>query len=681
MTKGDLEFFNLSRDDVEWSQLLPVEELADQFGASIDPDRALVSSEISHKVIGPIVEKAGWEDKGFQFRVGREAGGSDVDAERYPTLIPVGNVSLDADFVVVENNWRLRDPESRHYPIIGEIKEPQARHPKELLKKAVDDASKYARFTVAPYGLITNGRYVGIVLPLRDPNEALLKSQDVDLYEALLRPANLLDEAWRNDFMLRANITDPDARAAEAKDESQKQTLIATRPISEIAETLTSIYKKVKSDIHGIYDVLEDTEEVSDSYQSWLELRASMPSTMREQDTFLQETVYDLTIKLLTLKVTRDYDLLQREDPDQYVYDGLPNSLREYVAEIQGTQSILPAIGMDVLSWWIPTQNQFDDMADDQQEEVEERIAAISTYLSNAQNRLDQFDTTELDRDQIGYIYEKHLPAERRRVMGEYYTPVKIVDNVLAETGYGNLNQDLREKTILDSSCGSGTFLVRASRNLRAWLEIREGLEVETQEDAERVLKLIEENIRGLDINPFAVTLAEINLFLTNIDIIQLADRDKIEFNIYATDSLERGEHESGPLNRYIDRGNHRALKQRSILEGAEKLKDDRHDFVVGNPPYTSRYAAADYGDVLDQYDTDNTATAFWKRIKRDFTTDNGAIGLVMPMDFVTGYAAGEEARNWLKKRDMEVIIIDPTYYEQFHKDSRIAKVSAICQK
>lgn len=693
MADGELSFFDLDGgDEPEWDDLLSVEAVADEVGAEVQPERAISASEISHRVIRPILTAIGWDDtNGYQYRVGREAGGQELDVGKYPTLIPVNGVSLHADFVVVEDDWRARDPPSRDYPLVGEIKEAEATSATELLKDAVADASRYVRLTRAPIGVISNGQSLGIVLQLRDPRQSLLKGLDAGEFVDILSPGNVLEEDWRMDLMMRANVPDPEARRKEVEEAAAAQTLIAYRPISQISDTLNAIHGNIQNDIEALYERIGDTDYVEDSFQSWLQLRSNMPATMREEDTFLQESVYDLTIKLLTIKVARDYDLVRREDPDEYVYDGTLENVREYVAEIQGTSTVLPALGMDVLSWWIPTQEQYEELTDDQREAVDDCLGAVDGYIGNARDELEQFDTTQLDRDEIGYIYERHLPAERRRIMGEYYTPVRVVDHILAEIGYGDISQELvvwgadgdwEVKTILDSSCGSGTFLVRAARLLRGWLELREDFQVETEADANELLEMIERGICGLDINPFAVTLAEINLFITNIDLIEQSSRENIEFNVYTTDSLQRGEFETGPLSQYLDRGNHRAQKQRRIIEGADEVKEMEHEFVVGNPPHTSRFSEADYSDVLDLYGgVDNTATAFWRRIERDFTTDDGAIGLVMPMDFVTGYDAGADAREWLAARDMEVVVIDPAYYEAFHTDSRIAKVGVICQK
>lgn len=683
MVRPTMDFYNLNREDVSWDDLVSVEELADEFDADIDPKNALASSEIGSRVIEPILEQAGWKDSGYQVRFGREAGGTMEEAERMPTLIPVNGSTVDADFAVVEENWELRtDISARDYSIIGEVKEPEAVNPKRLLKKAIDDALKYTRLTASRIGIITNGRYLGFVVPVRTQQEALIRTDSVDdLVRQLLDPDTLLDDNWYfNDFLVDANVADPEDRLDELQEESREQTIAEKRPISEISDVLTENYNRVYDLLDETYTDLEDTEFVNLAWEAWLDMRSSMPETMRETDSFLQETVYDLTVKLLALKVARDYELIEQDDVGEHIIDDAPDTIKTFVAEIQGTSEILPALKMDILSWWIPSEKQWEAMDEDDQDYLMEKLETIAERISDARDRLEPFNTDELNRDRIGDIYEQHIPAEQRRRMGEYYTPVKIVENVLAEVGYGNLDRDVSQETLLDPACGSGTFLVRATRNLRAWMELREGLDAENQDDAIEIVETIEENICGLDINPFAVHLAQINIFLTNVDIIKTSGKSDIDFNIYSADTLKRGEYE-GPLFDFADEfvGNGRIQNQIDEMEGADALKQKEYNYVVGNPPYTSRFHDA-YEDVLDQYSVDNLAHAFWKRITRNFAKDDTHIGLVMPMDFVTGTESGELARRWLTDKDMDVTIIDPAYYRAFYVNSEEAKVNVVCQ-
>lgn len=91
-------------------------------------------------------------------------------------------------------------------------------------------------------------------------------------------------------------------------------------------------------------------------------------------------------------------------------------------------------------------------------------------------------------------LYEILIDFETRRKLGEYYTPLWLVEYMI-----NNVSQELKDKVILDPFCGSGTFLVSAF-----YKKIQEG------EEAEKAIK----EIIGFDINPLAVSIARAELMI-----------------------------------------------------------------------------------------------------------------------------------------------------------------------
>jgi len=94
-------------------------------------------------------------------------------------------------------------------------------------------------------------------------------------------------------------------------------------------------------------------------------------------------------------------------------------------------------------------------------------------------------------------LYEILIDTETRRKIGEYYTPLWLVEYMVEK-----LSKDveiLKDKTVLDPFCGSGTFLITAF-----YRKVREG---ENPDDA------IKEVI-GFDINPLAVSIARAELMI-----------------------------------------------------------------------------------------------------------------------------------------------------------------------
>ncbi|MEW6056155.1 MAG: N-6 DNA methylase [Bdellovibrionota bacterium] len=172
--------------------------------------------------------------------------------------------------------------------------------------------------------------------------------------------------------------------------------------------------------------------------------------------------------------------------------------------------------------------------------------------------RFANVDFGQLDNDLIGQAYEHHIPVEERKRLGQFYTPQFIVEYLVEHI---NLKADSK---ILDPSCGSGAFLTHC---LKALSPLRNN----------NSSAAVEENLYGIDINPFATQLTTMNLLLGTLG----AKKKPRHLNILAADSL-------------IDK----KLPDMSLFDGnlaAEAAKNIReikdfisikYDAVVGNPPY-----------------------------------------------------------------------------------------------
>ena len=110
--------------------------------------------------------------------------------------------------------------------------------------------------------------------------------------------------------------------------------------------------------------------------------------------------------------------------------------------------------------------------------------------------RIARFDWSKAPRDIASVLYETVIPAEERRMLGEYYTPGWLARAMIRE-----LVDDPVRQRVLDPACGSGTFVaeavdhfIRAAR--RAGLQPKETLD--------RLVTAV----TGIDIHPAAVHLA-----------------------------------------------------------------------------------------------------------------------------------------------------------------------------
>ncbi|MHA1221653.1 MAG: N-6 DNA methylase [Candidatus Heimdallarchaeaceae archaeon] len=185
-------------------------------------------------------------------------------------------------------------------------------------------------------------------------------------------------------------------------------------------------------------------------------------------------------------------------------------------------------------------------------------------FLIDIVTSLNKFDFAKINCDILGRIYEHHIDKEERKELGQYYTPIWIINYIL-----NAIDLDTNSK-ILDPACGSGGFLINAyDILLEKYLE--KGYSKELAHE-----KIITCNLYGYDINPFAVMLSAANLALKNIDV------STNDINVFEHDSLrfEVVQYFSGLKKQDIDTKNEK-LNNQTISNHLKKF-----DIIIGNPPY-----------------------------------------------------------------------------------------------
>jgi len=116
---------------------------------------------------------------------------------------------------------------------------------------------------------------------------------------------------------------------------------------------------------------------------------------------------------------------------------------------------------------------------------VRQRLGDPVTVQDAALAAIDDLDLTD-GGDLLGLAYERFFPDLFKGRKGQYFTPLPLLDLVLAHT-------EIRAgDTVLDPTCGSAGFLVRAAR--------------------------LGACVRGIEIDPFLAQLARLNLRLAGVD-------------------------------------------------------------------------------------------------------------------------------------------------------------------
>lgn len=241
----------------------------------------------------------------------------------------------------------------------------------------------------------------------------------------------------------------------------------------------------------------------------------------------------------------------------------------------------------------------FDQNDDDKDERIAVPDEAVSKILNNLFARFN-FTVTEstpldievaVDPEMLGRVFE-NLITERGE-KGSYYTPKPVVSFMCREVlkgylgGYTRLiDQDnpagivvreasalldkLLDVKIVDPACGSGAYLLGMLHELHRLHHHLDTLaHTDTpQGDYDRKLKIITKNIYGVDLDPFAVDIARLRLWLTlavEFDGETPPPLPNLDFKIEVGDSLSCRE----PLQKG------QAGFQQHLIEDFGRLKDE----------------------------------------------------------------------------------------------------------
>jgi len=198
--------------------------------------------------------------------------------------------------------------------------------------------------------------------------------------------------------------------------------------------------------------------------------------------------------------------------------------------------------------------------------DVEELLQEIIEHLLNLQNTEDistsKEDFSQNKIDLIGDVYQNIVSIAHRKNLGEFYTPIHIVNYILNGVGY-TFEGNIDSKKLIDISCGSGSFIIQAIKVLIKHLLSKfktQNISDLTAEKAKKIINIITDNIYGIDINPIACILCQINIYLIIFDLLKVI--------IKADENYEL------PIFNIED------------VNALELSLSYKFDYIVGNPPY-----------------------------------------------------------------------------------------------
>jgi len=296
-----------------------------------------------------------------------------------------------------------------------------------------------------------------------------------------------------------------------------------------------------------------------------------------------------------------------------------------------------------------------------------DEIKLSARSLAYIVSELQQYSLLNTNIDIKGKAYEEIVGANLRGDRGEFFTPRNVMKMVVEM-----INPQINER-VLDSSCGTGGFIVTAMTYVMGSLEKQFSDEIglpRSQWDdnskrtyLEKISELAKNNYFGFDINPDLVKATKMNMVMNN---------DGSGNILQANSLLPPHEWSDEFRTRLAD-----ALKiHKSEIRNHNTIAF--FDVIVTNPPFGSKIPIKDE-NILAQYELAhiwdfNKETGRWTMTERlqssvppeilfierctQLLVPGGRMGIVLP-DSILGSPGLGYIREWLIKNHKIVASID----------------------